>query len=141
MYRIQRDQIGACCHSFRYIAAQRTTFQIELPPLCKKWNRLSINRFCFCVVLLCVFTFSVPSCDIRNDFRMKRYSVRVYLQLFVWGHVSYLSYFICLRIVVSNTYCVVFFFVFFFRLVYPICQFLWIVHFWFPLLYSLMYIS
>ena len=47
-------------------------------------------------------------------------------------------YFICvyLCIVVSNTYCVVFFFV----LCLLCCQFLWIVHFWFHLRYSLTFI-
>jgi hypothetical protein len=42
----------------------------------------------------------------------------------------------CLRIVVSNTYCVVFFFV----LCTVCCQFLWIVPFWLPLRYSLTFI-
>jgi hypothetical protein len=47
---------------------------------------------------------------------------------------------ICLHIVVSNTYCVVFFFVFFPSCVpYICCQFLWIVHFWLPLQCSLTY--
>jgi hypothetical protein len=39
---------------------------------------------------------------------------------------------VCWRIVVSNTYCVVFF-----VLCTPCCQFLWIVHFWLHLRYSL----
>ena len=39
------------------------------------------------------------------------YSVRLYHQLFVGGLMSYLRYCICLHIVVSNTYCVVFLFV------------------------------
>jgi len=28
------------------------------------------HRFIFCVVLLCVFTFFVPCCDVRSDFRI-----------------------------------------------------------------------
>ena len=43
---------------------------------------------------------------------------------------------VCLHLVVSNTYCVVFFFVSCARC----CQFLWIVHLWMPLRYSLTFI-
>jgi hypothetical protein len=55
-----------------------------------------------CAVLLYVFTFWVPCCDVRYNC-----SARLYLQLFVRVLMSYLHY-ICLRIVVSNTYYVVF---------------------------------
>ena len=44
---------------------------------------------------------------------------------------------VCLRIVMSNTYCVVFFALFFFVLCALCCQFLWTVLFWLPLRYSL----
>ena len=43
-----------------------------------------------CVVLLCVFKFLVPCCDVRYDIRIKRSSVRLFLQLFVGGLLSYL---------------------------------------------------
>ena len=57
--------------------------------------------------------------------------------LWRWGRVSYLRYWcVCLRVVVSNTYCVVFLFV----LCTLYCQFLWIFHLWLPLRYSLMFI-
>ena len=56
-----------------------------------------------------------------------------YLHLFVKGPMSYLRY-LCLF--VSNTDCVVFFFVLFTLC----CQFLWIVHFWLLLRYSLTFI-
>ena len=48
----------------------------------------------FCVVLLFVFTFWVQCNDIRYDFRkIKQWcSVRLYLQLFVGGRMSYLRY-------------------------------------------------
>ena len=55
--------------------------------------------------------------SLRSEFRVvmsaiiyawKWCSVRVYLQLFVRGILSYLRYFVCLCIVISNTYCVVF---------------------------------
>ena len=48
--------------------------------------------------------------------------------------------FVCLHIVASNTYCVVFLFCFFFVLCTLCFQFLWIVHFWLPLRYSLTFI-
>jgi hypothetical protein len=63
-----------------------------------------------CVVLLCVFMFWVPCSDVRYDFRTKRCSVRLLLQLFVGGLVFYLRFCVSLRIVVSNTYYVVFLF-------------------------------
>jgi hypothetical protein len=51
----------------------------------------------------------------------KRCSVRLYLQLFVWGSCLFYVMCVCLPIVVSNTYCVVVFFsVFFWCFVYPI---------------------
>ena len=86
----------------------------------------------FCVVLLCVFTLWVSCCDVRYDFRIKRYANRLYFQLFVGGLISYLRYF---RIVVSNTYCVVFLFCFSSSFV-PCYQFPWIFHFWLPIRYS-----
>ena len=46
--------------------------------------------FSFCVVLLCVFLFFVPCCDVCYDFRIKRSSVRLFLQLFIGGLMSYL---------------------------------------------------
>ena len=36
----------------------------------------------------------VPSCDVRYDFRIKRCSVRLYLQLFVGGFMSYFCVFV-----------------------------------------------
>jgi hypothetical protein len=47
---------------------------------------------------------------------------------------------VCLHIVVSNTYYVVFLFCVLFVLCTQCCQFLWIVHFWLPLRYSLKFI-
>ena len=77
---------------------------------------LNFFFFFFCVVLIL---------SLRSEFRvvmsvtisaLKRCSVRLYLQLFVGGFMSYLQKHVlicvCLRIVVSNTYCVVFLFVF-----------------------------
>ena len=69
----------------------------------------------FCVVLLCVFTFWVPCCDVRYNFRIKRCSVRLYLQLFVGRRMPYLRY-LCLVVyngVQHILWCI------FLRLVYP----------------------
>ena len=49
----------------------------------------------FGAVLLCVFMIWIPCCDVHCDFRIKRCSVRLYLQLFVGGLMSYLRY-LCL---------------------------------------------
>jgi hypothetical protein len=46
----------------------------------------------FCVVLFCVFTFSILYCDVRYYFRINDYSVRLYLQLLIEVIMSYLSY-------------------------------------------------
>ena len=46
-------------------------------------------------VLLCFCTFWVSCCAVSYDFRIKRCSVRLYLQVFVWGLMSYLHY-LCL---------------------------------------------
>ena len=105
----------------------------------KSWSMLLIFLV-FCVVPLCVFTFWVPCCDIRYDLHIKRCSVRIYLQLFVRGLMSYLHY-LCLiaRSVVQHMlYCV---FVLIFIALCVLCfQFLWNVHFWLPLWYSLTFI-
>ena len=67
----------------------------------------------------------------------KRYSVRLYVQLFVGGRISYLRY-SCLFAYSGLQYiqCCVFV-LFFFVLCTPCCQFLWNVHFWSTLRYSL----
>jgi hypothetical protein len=85
----------------------------------------------FCVVLLCVFTFWIPCCDVRKDFRIKLCSVRLYLQLFVGGIMSYLRY-LCL-LAYSDVKHILFFCV----LCTLCCKFPWIAHFCLSLLYSL----
>ena len=52
--------------------------------------------FYFCFVILIVFTFLVPCCDVHYEFCLKRCSVRLYLQLFVRWLVSYCVFFLCL---------------------------------------------
>ena len=67
--------------------------------------------YLICVVLLCILAFLIPCCDVHSDFRIKRCSVRPYLQLFVGGLMSHLCYLcLCLRILISKAYCVVFVF-------------------------------
>jgi hypothetical protein len=75
-----------------------------------------------CVVLLCVFTFWVPCCDVRYDFRL-------YLQLFVGWLISYLRYLCCVFVLFVFVLC-------------TLCrQFHWIVHFFLPFRYSLTFIQ
>jgi hypothetical protein len=62
------------------------------------------------VFVLCVFTFRVSCCDDRYDFRIKRYSILLYPQLFVGGTCLIYVICACLRTLVSNPYCVVFLF-------------------------------
>ena len=83
-------------------------------------------------VILWVFTFWVPCCDVRFDFRIET-MFGSSLPLVVWGQSLCLIYVICvtLRIVVSNTYCVICRFVF----LHQCCKCLWIIHFWMPLQY------
>ena len=51
---------------------------------------------CTCLILLCVFTFWVPCCDVRYDFRIKNDVRFVFTSsCFVWGRMSYLPY-LCL---------------------------------------------
>ena len=76
-----------------------------------------------CCAVMCLqvlIFFIVMSVTI---FSQKLYSVRLYFQLFVERLISYLRFIymcVCLHIVVSNTYCVVFFFL----LCTLCCQFL-----------------
>ena len=97
--------------------------------------------FAFCVVILYVFTIWVPCCDISYDFCIKtmlglskppvvctrtHIFFLCYLYLFVHSGVQYI---LCCDFVL-----------FFFVLCTLCCQFLWIVHFWLPLLHSLTFI-
>ena len=78
-----------------------------------------------CVVLVCVFTFWIPCCNVRLDFCIKTMFDSSLLPAVCRR--AYIRY-MCLRIVVSNTFCFVF------VLCTICCRFLWIVHFWLPLL-------
>ena len=68
----------------------------------------------FCVILLCVFTLLVPYNDVRYDFRIKT-MLGLSLPPLVCRRLIYFIC-VCLRIVVSNTYCVVFLVLFVFVL-------------------------
>lgn len=109
----------------------RCTFNIlklSVYPHRVKWMN---NLFCMASVSLIVqgwfFSFWVPCCDALYDFRIQT----IYRFIFVRG--SSVT-----RIVVSNSYCVSFLFLFVLCTVY--CQFLWIINCWFPLRYSLAFI-
>ena len=82
------------------------------------------------MILLCVY----------NDFRIRRCSVRFYLQLFVGGLMPYLRY-LCLFTYsgVQHILCCVFV-LFFFVLCTLCCQVLWIVHLWLAFRCSLTFI-
>ena len=75
------------------------------------------------------YLFRFLCCVVRYDNRIKRCSVRLYLQLFVGGCMSYLRY-LCLlaHSGVQHIWCCVFV-LFFFVLCGLCCQFLWIVLF------------
>ena len=82
-----------------------------------------IQLLYFCIIISLAFVVSALRCNSSFDI--------------VSGHFPVIS--VCLCIVVSNAYCVVLLFCFF-VLCTQCCQFLWIVHFWWPLRYSLTFI-
>jgi hypothetical protein len=99
------------------------------------------HLFVFCVVLLCVITFWVPCCDVRYDFHIKTlFGPSLPPVVFVGGLVSYLHY-LCLfaHSCVQHILCCVFV-LFFFVLCTLCCQFLWIVHFYYPSIFSNVYL-
>ena len=88
---------------------------------------------------MCVLSYYVY---LRSEFRIVMSvkisaSKRLYLQLFVEGLMSYLRYLRLFTYSGAQNNCVVFFFV----LCTQCCQFLWMVNFTLPLLYSLTFIS
>jgi len=99
----------------------------------------------FCVVLLCVFTFWVPCCDVRYDFRIKTMfgsslppvvcrRTHVLFTLFVFACVWWCPTHIvlCVLFCLSSS-CVL-------CTLCTMCQVLWIFHFWLPLRYALTFI-
>jgi hypothetical protein len=93
---------------------------------------------------LCLFIDRIVCIFYTNNFGSSLFVPLIYNSWNSWpsllkpsivckGLMSYL----CLRIVVSNTYCVLFLFCF----SSSCCQFLWIVHFWLPLRCYLTFIS
>jgi len=96
--------------------------------------------FVFCAVLLCVFIFWVPCCDVRYDFRMKTmFSSSLPPVACRRAHVFYhvmLFVFVCVWWSQHILGCV---FVFFVSCT-PCCQTHWIVHIWLSLLYFLTFI-
>jgi hypothetical protein len=127
-------------------AEKKTIFDSCLPPVvCRSIHVL----LCFCVCLRTVVSnilsyqmalrseFRVAM-YVRYDFRIKRCSVRLYLQLFVGGFMSFLRY-LCLFAYsgVQHILCCVLFFLY----VSSSCvlctqcnQLLWIVHSWLSIL-------
>jgi hypothetical protein len=104
-------------------------------PVLMVGSMLLIFFILFCVVLLYVFPFCVLMSVTISP--LKWCSVRLYLQLFVGGLISYLRY-LCLfsHSDIRHALCCVF--VLFLFVVSVLCsRYLWIVHFWFSLRYSL----
>ena len=82
--------------------------------------------------------FWVPCCDVRYDFDIKTMCGSSLPPVVCRGCMSYLRY-LCLFVYSASIKCCVVFL----RVAYPNglrCQFLWIVHFWLPLQYSLTFI-
>ena len=105
---------------------------------------LYVHLFIFCVVLICVFTYWVPCYNVVMSVAIsvcKRCSVRLYLQLFVQGHVLLrLFMFVCVQWWPTHMLCCGFALVF--LVLCTLCgQFLWIVHYWLPLRYYLTLVS
>ena len=92
---------------------------LSSPTVC--WCGPCCYFIAFWLVLLCVFMFWVPCCDVRYDVFIKRCLIRPYLRLFVWGLMSYLRY-LCLVLHsgVQHILCCVF--VLFFFALLPVSQ-------------------
>jgi len=92
-----------------------------------------------CGILLCVVTFWVPCWDVRTISVYKRCSVRLYPRLYVGGLMSCLRY-LCLLAYSCDLRILCCVFVLFYFVLCTLCrQFLWIVHFWLAIRYSLMF--
>ena len=108
----------------------------------KRVVRIKLDSYDFItkhVPIMCLYVLrSVLWSPLR--FRIKWFSVRLYLQLSVRGVMSYLRY-LCLFAYsdVQHILCCVFA-LFSFVSCTLCCEFLWLVHFWLPLRYSLTFI-
>ena len=70
------------------------------------WGPCCSSFLVFCVVLLCGFMFLVPCCDVRYDFRIKtKFGSSLPPVVCRRACLIYVIC-VCLRIVLSNTYCV-----------------------------------
>ena len=106
------------------------TWHLSSPPVYLVGSVLLIF-LAFCVVLLCVFTFWVPCCDVRI-----KTIFGSSLPLVVCRRADVLSVLFMLFVFACVEWCptrvvLCFCFGFFFVLCTLCCQFLWIVHFWF----------
>ena len=90
-YRKQEPFASTCVHLRFFVGSVLLTF------------------LALCAVLLCVFTFIVPCCAVRYDFHIKTMFGSSFPPVVSRRARVYLRYMCLLCIVVSNTYCVVFF--------------------------------
>jgi hypothetical protein len=138
-----------CYQTWLYIWVRRRVSYTkqELLPFCENlssprdivWSVIFIFLI-FCIVLLCVYAFWIL--NIVMSVIISAYNrclVRLYLHFFEGGIKSYLRY-LCLHSGVQHILCCVLVLICF-VLWTLCCQFLWIVHFWLPLLYSLTFIK
>jgi len=132
------------CRTWLYIWVTRRVSYKKQELLTLRDHLSSPTFFCmvhvalilFVAVLLCVFTFWLPCCDVCYDFRKTRFVYALplvvcclflrYLCLFAYSGIQH------------RLCCV--FALFFFVLCTLCYQFLWIVHFWLPFRYSLAFI-
>ena len=95
-------------HPFQHSCSVRLYFQLFVG---RPMWRMSLCYLCLFAhsgvqhfVLLYIATFSVPCCDLRYDFHIKRCSVRIYPQLCVTWLTSYLFIWHDLQKVMSKPY-------------------------------------
>jgi hypothetical protein len=126
------------CSFLPPLVCRRTAYPSRVPEFTNAFSLRSVLFVCLvlCVVLFCVFTFWVPCCDVRYDFRIKT--------MFC----SFLPPVVCRRaqvlftlfVLVSNTYCVVFLFCLSWSDAPYVASFPGLSPFWLPLRYSLTFI-
>ena len=143
---------NGCVHALTWtLISVYWQWRMAAPKLYKKEERLTLREHSssfggvlvahlfsfYCGVLLYVFTFWVPSCDVRYDFCIKTmFSVSLPSVVCRSAHIFFTLFVFVAHSGVQHIFCCVFV-SFVFVLCTPCCHFLWIVHCWLPLLHSL----
>jgi hypothetical protein len=131
------------CHGFQMTNMHQNPQHWDSHPypliLCVKLPKLFV--FFFCAVLLCVFMFWVPCCDVHYDFHNKALMLGSSLPPVVCWRAHFLvTLFVVVCALWCTTHIMLCFCCLFLRLVYPCCQFFWIVLFIAPLVLSNVYL-